>query len=229
MLRLLKLFSLMVFLAGILFLTHGLVLTKTSEFLIKKDELKPADVIVVLAGETTERVDYGVRLLKEGWAGKDRIIMAGGPIVWKYSWAALMKEQALHLGAPAKTIILEDKSQSTEEDAIFTKELLLKNGFRSIILVTSPYHSKRAALIFEKILGSDFRIINAPVEDSWYSSSDWWRRRRDRAAALSEFSKFAWLWIFGVQDSPEEAQMSDAGLNIRERSVSSAASPSQTQ
>ncbi|MDP2157801.1 MAG: YdcF family protein [Nitrospirota bacterium] len=200
MIRILKFLFLIAFVAGILFLIHGFVLTRAAEMLVKKDEMKPADVIVVLAGEQEERVLYGIKLFKDDWARKDRIIMAGGPLVWKYTWAALMKEQAESLGIPGKKILLEDKSRSTEEDALYTKEILQKNGFKSIILVTSPYHSRRASLIFIRVLGSEFKVISAPSDESWFSVNDWWKRRRDRSVVLSEFSKYIWLWIFGVQE-----------------------------
>ncbi|HYQ47655.1 MAG TPA: YdcF family protein, partial [Thermodesulfovibrionales bacterium] len=165
----------------------------------KKDEMKPAEAIVILAGEETERVEYGVKLFKNGWARKDLIIMAGGPVVWKYTWAGLMRDHAESLGVPAKHILLEDRSRSTEEDALYTKELLQKKRISSIILVTSPYHSRRASIIFERVLGRDVTIISAPAENSWFSLHEWWKRRRDRAMVLNEFSKYLWLWIFGVQ------------------------------
>lgn len=121
MIRLLKSLFLLAFVAGILFFTHGLILTKAAEMLIKKDEMKPADVIIVLAGEQEERVMHGVKLFRDDWARKDRIIMAGGPLVWKYTWAALMKEQAESLGIPGTKILTENESRSTEEDALYSK------------------------------------------------------------------------------------------------------------
>jgi len=63
---------------------------------------------------------------------------------------------------------LSDKSRTTEEDAYYTKEILKNNRIASVILVTSPYHSRRASIIFEKVLGKDIRIINAPTENSWF-------------------------------------------------------------
>ena len=199
MFRFLKFLISVAILCGIIFLAHGFILEKAGKLIYKKDELKPADVIVVLAGDPSERVEYGVKLFKEGWARKDRIIMAGGPVVWKYSWASLMREHAESLGVQSKNILLEDRSRSTEEDAKFTKEILDKNGYKSIILVTSPYHSKRASIIFQRLLGKDFKIVNAPVEDSSFKFDEWWKRRRDRSTVLSEFSKFIWLLLFGVK------------------------------
>lgn len=199
MFKCIRLFLFITIAAALIFFGHPFLLGKAGKFLYKKDELKPADVIVVLAGEEKERVEYGAYLYREEWAKKDRIIMAGGPLVWKYSWASLMKEHAEHIGIPGNAILLEDKSRSTEEDAKYTQEILRRNKYKSLILVTSPYHSKRAYTIFRKIMGKDMYIISAPVENSWFQFGDWWKRRRDRAVVLNEYAKFLWLWIFGVQ------------------------------
>ncbi len=198
MFKLMKSILVLIILAVLLFAGHAIILEKAGEVIYYRDILKPADVIVILAGEETERVEYGVKLFEEGWARKDRIIMVGGPVVWKYSWASLMKKHAEYLGVSDDSILLEEESRSTEEDAYFTKDILAKNGYTSIILVTSPYHSKRAYHIFRNIMGDDISIIMAPVEDSWFRFDDWWKRRRDRAAVLSEYSKFLWLFLFGM-------------------------------
>jgi uncharacterized SAM-binding protein YcdF (DUF218 family) len=199
MFRFLKILIVLVIVSTLLFLGHGFIFEKMGKYLYYKDEMKPADVIVILAGEETERVEYGVKLFREGWARKDRIILAGGPLVWKYTWASLMKEQAISLGVPKKAILLEDKSRTTEEDAIFTKEILNKYGYKSCILVTSPYHSRRATKIFRKVMGDEVTVLSAPSDKSWFSFDEWWKRRRDRRYVFSEYSKFMWLWIFGVK------------------------------
>lgn len=198
MFKLIKLFIGLALLSALLYLGHGFLLEKAGRCLYYKDELKPADVIVVLAGEETERVEHGVKLFKEGWARKDRVILAGGPLVWQYTWASLMQEQAVYLGIPKKAILLEDKSRTTEEDARFTKEILNKHGYKSCILVTSPYHSRRATKVFRQIMGNEIRIISAPSE-SWFRFDEWWMRKRDRARVLDEYSKFLWLWLFSLK------------------------------
>ncbi|MCX5720356.1 MAG: YdcF family protein [Nitrospirae bacterium] len=196
MLKLLKILIAFALIGALLYLGHGFILEKAGRYLYYKDELKPADVIVILSGEKTERVEYGVKLFKEGWARKDKIILSGGPVVWKYTWASLMKEQALHLGVPANAILLEEKSRTTEENAKSTKEILNKHGYKSCILITSPYHSKRASIIFKKVMGKDIKIITAPSEESWFRFENWWERKRDRAVVLREYSKLLWFWIY---------------------------------
>lgn len=198
MFKCIKLLIAVIVLSAVIFVGHSFLLGKAGRYLLKKDELKPADVIVVLSGEETERIEYGVKLFKDEWARKNRIIMSGGPAVGKHSWASLMKEYAEYLGVPGKFILTEDRSRSTEENAIYTKELLGKYAYKSMILVTSPYHSERASIIFKRIMGDRIRVISAPCENSWFNFDGWWKRRRDRDMVLSEFSKYIRIWIFGV-------------------------------
>jgi uncharacterized SAM-binding protein YcdF (DUF218 family) len=200
MFKFLKIVIVFAIILGLFYVSHGFIFEKAGKYLYYKDEMKPADVIVVLAGEETERVEHGVELFKEGWARRDKIILAGGPLVWKYTWASLMKEQAIFLGVPKDAILLEDRSRTTEEDARFTKEIFKKYGYKSCILVTSPYHSRRATKIFREVMADKITVISAPAEKSWFSFDEWWERRRDRAKVLDEYSKFIWLRIFGLRD-----------------------------
>lgn len=200
MFKCLKILIVLVIFALLLYVGHGFLLREAGKYLYYKDELKPADVIVVLAGEETERVEHGVKLFKEGWSRKDRMILTGGPLIWKHTWASLMQEHAVHLGMPKSAILLADKSRTTEEDVLFTKEIMDKHGYKSCIIVTSPYHSRRALKIFKKFMGDKIKIISAPADESWFSFDEWWRRERDRARVLDEYSKFLWLLIFGFKN-----------------------------
>jgi uncharacterized SAM-binding protein YcdF (DUF218 family) len=199
MFKCLKILIAFIILAVLLYIGHGFILKEAGRFLYYKDELKPADVIVVLAGEETERVEHGVKLFKEGWSRKDRMILTGGPLVWKYTWATLMQEHAVHLGMQKSAILLADKSRTTEEDAVFTKELMDKYGYKSCIIVTSPYHSRRALKVFKRVMGDEIKIISAPSE-SWFQFDKWWKRERDRARVMDEYSKFIWLLMFGFKN-----------------------------
>jgi uncharacterized SAM-binding protein YcdF (DUF218 family) len=195
---LLKLLILLAILALPLYLFHGFILNKAAKYLYCKDELKPADVIVVIPdSETGYSVEYGAKLFKEGWAKKDRIILSGGVATWKYTWASLMQEQVLSLGVPMNAILLEEKSTSTKENAVYTREIMKRHRYTSLILITAAYHSKRAEKTFKKIMGNEISVLIAPAEESKFRIEDWWKRERDRKAVLIEFFKFFWFWFFG--------------------------------
>jgi len=200
MFKFLKTLIALVIILALLYIGHGYILDKAGRYLYYADVMKPADVIVIIAGVETERVEYGVKLFKDGWARKDKIILAGGPAVWKYTWASLMEEHAVSLGISKEAIILEDQSKTTEEDAFFTKQILDEHKYKSCILVTSPYQSRRAYMIFKKIMGKEITVISAPCKESWFRFNDWWKRRRDREIVLDQYSKFMWLWLFGIEN-----------------------------
>lgn len=171
-------------------LSYRPLLTVLGQFLIVREELKPADVIIVLAGEREQRVGYGVWLYQQGYAPK--IIMAGGPVVWRVTAAQIMKEQAVFLGVPAQDILVEERSTTTKENAEFTKDLMVAEGFGSAILVTSPYHSRRASRIFHRVFGQEMEIISVPVPNSRSSVDDWWTRDRNTRQVVSEYLKMIW-------------------------------------
>ncbi|MEE9164929.1 MAG: YdcF family protein [Nitrospinota bacterium] len=171
-------------------------LTLIGKLLIKSDPLSKADIIIVLAGEQGERVQYGVELYKQGYA--DKILFSGGSIVdfpggEKITWAGLMKDYATLLGVPENAIILQDESRSTQEDALFSSRLLQDQNFYSVILVTSPYHSRRAYLMFKQVF-KGIEIHSAPVVNSWYDANSWWKNFKGRYQVAREY--FAYLWYF---------------------------------
>src|SRR5258706_15654881 len=49
---------------------HPVWLAAMGDFLVARDELQPADAIVVLAGNSPYRVQHAVELYKAGWAPK---------------------------------------------------------------------------------------------------------------------------------------------------------------
>lgn len=104
------------------------------------------------------RIIEGVRLYK---VSPKKIIITGG-IVYngKKSEGSVYKELMVDLGVPHSDIIIEGKSRTTEENAILTKEVMIKNGYKKAALITSATHMKRSKYIFEKY-GSD--VIPAPT------------------------------------------------------------------
>lgn len=180
---------------SVFFIFRKTILDSTTAYLIKRDALKKCGCIVVLAGERGERVVEGVRLYKEGWA--PLMVMSGGLGEAGIPLSHLMKLQAIGLGIPAGKILEENRSQDTGEDAVYTLEILKNNGIKSFILVTSPYHSRRTHIIFEKVMkksGIDF--ISYPVRDSWFDQGTCWNKKRGIKAIYSEYSKLIWYLFF---------------------------------
>lgn len=79
------------------------------------------------------------------------IILSGGKVLATTGCEAeISKVILIGLGVPEEKIIIEDKSLNTTENAMYSKVLLEKYGFKQPVLVTSAFHMKRSVLQFEK-------------------------------------------------------------------------------
>ncbi len=160
--------------------------------LIVRDQADRADAIVVLNGNTEERVRYGAQLYLEGRA--DVIIMSGGNWVNNAPESQLMKDLAVRLGVPPAAILTEEKSNTTITNAHYSAEMIRQHGFRSILLVTSPYHSRRATRMFRDTLGSETQVYSQPVPNSSVNLERWWLDPQARwTVASGSIQLFTWL------------------------------------
>jgi uncharacterized SAM-binding protein YcdF (DUF218 family) len=171
----------------VLYFSYPYALNGLARFLVVSDRLEKADVILVLAGDTNgERVAQGVELYKQGYA--KHLLMSGGSLTWNLTYAGWMKKQAVELGVPGPAVLLQDRSTSTIDDAKFSLPIVKEHGFRSVIVVTSPYHTRRAAAVFKKIFGRQgIKVLIYPVQHSNFEPHDWWRRHEDTAFVVWEY------------------------------------------
>src|SRR4030088_2578698 len=125
----------------------ALLLAGIGHALDVEDPLRPADTIVALSGDTGARTETAVDLWKRQLAP---VIIFAGASVDPNSVASgeLMKREAIARGVPEAALLVEPDSNTTEENARLVASLMRARGLRSAILVTSPYHQRRAANLF---------------------------------------------------------------------------------
>jgi len=137
------------------------------------DTAEPSEAIVVLGAglsrngrpgwALTRRSSHAADLWHQGLA--DTIICTGGIADnQSRSEADGCREVLVRNGVPVSAILLEQNSRSTEENAIFTQEILQQNNFNSLIIVSDGYHLFRANYIFET-LGFE-NVSLSPVSSS---------------------------------------------------------------
>ena len=147
-----------------------------------------ADVLVVLGGGSHERPMRAVELFRQHAA--PRIILTGE------GDDAFNRHVLLTNGVPASVIQIENKSETTQENARFTIKLLRAENVHSAILVTSWYHSRRALKTFEHY-APDIRFYSRPTYFG-LAPGDWKRRLVSRRMRL-EFLKIPGYWIrYGI-------------------------------
>lgn len=171
------------------------VIIGTGFYLSPQDKLQKADAIVVISGgETDLRVKEGVRLFQANWA--PLLIMSGAARDMGESNAEAMKRLAISLNVLADKILVEKEARNTIDNAKYTKQLMTDNQIKSIILVTSPYHQRRAKLTFRYYLDNEVKIINHSAADSAWRKNGWWENAWARRITFSEIQKILYLSVF---------------------------------
>lgn len=165
-------------------------------FLSPQADPQKADAIVVVSGgQTTTRAEKGIELYKQGWAPK--LIFSGAALDDGPSNAYAMRDEALLAGVPPRDIYIDEKSQNTYQNAENTKKILDEIGGKKLILVTSPYHQRRANQTFEAVLGKDYDVIGVSAFDNRWSKSGWWHQGFPLFITLSEVWKMLYIDLTG--------------------------------
>ena len=149
-----------------------------------KAENNRADAIVVLTGGLG-RVSKGFELFAGGKAL--HLILAG---VAKDATleSIFFQKDLVH---DKVNIILEKGSTSTYENAVEIKKIIEAKSIKSIILITSFYHMKRASYTFSRVLPGETRLYIYPVATPNFDEKMWWRGSGPVLLA-GEFFKFYW-------------------------------------
>lgn len=157
--------------------------------LIASDGPQEAEILVVLGGGDGGRVRHAVELWRQGCSSSGKIIMAGGPLYQKLTWARVMADYAQELGVPADALLLEEDSLTTRSDAERSFAMLKERGFKDILIVTDAFHSRRARREFQRLASEGERVRCAAVPRE---SEDWWKSDSETRFLVSEYLK--WLW-----------------------------------
>ncbi|MBW6431671.1 YdcF family protein [Patescibacteria group bacterium] len=157
-------------------------------YLSPQDSIRKADAIVTVSGgDNNARIKKTVELYKEGWA--PYIIYSGAAAEGNVSNAAAMRNISVKSGIPSSRIFIEEESVNTEENAKFTAKIIKEKEYKSIILVTSPYHQRRTMNQFKSELGDDLEIINQSAIDEDWRKRGWWEDEQGRFLTIGELGK----------------------------------------
>ena len=165
--------------------------------------LANADAIVVFAGGvgesgkagggTQERLQRAIDMYDAHYAG--HLVLSSG-YTYSFPEAELMKAAAVQQGVPADAVVLERRSTNTFENVSYTAEIFRQHGWHSMLLVTSPYHMRRALLVWHKV-APDLRVIPAPPDRSQFYDHTRGASLEQVEAIAHEYAAIAGYWLRG--------------------------------
>ena len=177
-------------------------------WLVVNDELKQADAIVVLMGSPGDRIlevkdvysdslSNLILFVEDDDPGRKELKTRG---IILQDDADKSRKLAIQLGIPDSVIfILPGDANSTIDEAKILREYIDNNNLKSIILVTSSSHIRRASMIFNNELSqckNEIEIICNPSKYSNFDGENWWRERESRKKVVLEYLKLIQFLLF---------------------------------
>lgn len=163
-------------------------------FLVLASEPQPADAIIVLAGDFSgKRIETGGHLVRRNFA--PYALVSGPYAIYGQNEALLAIDYAVTQGFPRNLFRpIQHHSDSTRDEALAFRPLLLQNKVRKVLIVTSDFHTRRAGAIFRRIIPEvEIRMIAAPTPG--LEPATWWKSRPARKVIFQEWVKTLADWL----------------------------------
>jgi uncharacterized SAM-binding protein YcdF (DUF218 family) len=179
---------------AVLMVAGIVVFLNIGQWLVVQDPLVHADAIAVLSGRLPERALEAARLYHAGYAEQVWISQPTSPAeelktmkIFYLGEDFYNEKVLLAQGVPVDAIhILDEPSANTEEEVREISQILRRNDFHSVIVVTSKPHTRRVRTIWRKLVGSDPRAIVRFTNDDPYDAVHWWRHTHDGLDVVRE-------------------------------------------
>lgn len=180
------------------------ILVFGGRLLVVEDPLPDrATVVVVLNGSSAAneaRQTEAMRLLRNGRA--EYVLLSIGAVSYWGEWVPDLARRYLRerygRDVADKIHLCEMNTDSTAEEAMELRECMEKNGWRSAVIVTSNYHTRRAHAIWRSTVSGanpPFHLTVHGVSDGSFSNDGWWRSRVYAKTWLVETTKLVWTTI----------------------------------
>lgn len=157
------------------------VLSFAGRYLVIDEKPQKSDVIIVLTGGGKDRLELAEQLYNQTKA--QYLIISNGTEDNYYQEAILM-------GVPRQSIILENQADSTTESAVYTIDIMEKHRLKSAIVVSSNYHMRRVKHNFDKIISNkNITLTYCASKDQYYQPNKWWASGDAINMTFNEYSK----------------------------------------
>ena len=187
--------------AAVALLAWSLAAWGAARWLVVAQELPRADAIAVLGGAASyvERTRHAARLFGEGRAPVVALTNEGLAGGWSQAeqrnplFVERAAEELTRAGVPAARIeVLPRLVTSTHDEAVALRQYAESRGWRSLLVVTSGYHSRRALWTLRRVFTGSAVAVGlspaAPVDETPRAAT-WWLAPRGWRLVAGEYVK----------------------------------------
>jgi uncharacterized SAM-binding protein YcdF (DUF218 family) len=180
----------------------AVVFRNVGHWLVREDPLGKADVVVVLSGGLPFRAEGAAGIFKSGYAPAVWVSRPEGP---QEELAALgihfvgeeeyNRDILMEQGVPDAAIrIFPDTIVNTQDEVTEISRDMRREGRHTVIIVTSPQHTRRVKALWRKLVGDDPRVIVRAAYGDPFDADHWWRSTGDVLAVVRESMGLLNVW-----------------------------------
>jgi uncharacterized SAM-binding protein YcdF (DUF218 family) len=171
-------------------------------WLIREDSPAHADAIVVLSGGLPSRAEGAAKYFALGYAGEVWITKPEGPaeelkaLGISYSGEEEYSRQVLvRMHVPENDVfILPGIVNNTQQEVEDIVRELRKENKGSVIIVTSPQHTRRVKALWKKLADKNLIATVTAAPDDTFDARHWWRNTRDALSVVREILGLMNVW-----------------------------------
>ena len=183
---LVSLLFLVAFCGGIYLARHPIMRFAAESWIVNEPAAK-ADAIVVLSDDNfyADRATHAAELFRQGVAPV--VVASGRRLRPAAGIAELIQHDLTERGVPKENIrVLPHDAENTREEAGVVTKLAAEHHWKSLIIVTSNYHTRRARYIYQKVVPAGMEISVASARDGDFDPDRWWEKRKSIKEFLGE-------------------------------------------
>jgi len=199
---------------AVLYLARHPILPFAAEFWIIEDPIDKADAIIVLSDDNfyAARATRAAELFREGKA--PLVVASGRRLRPSAGIAELMEHDLVERGVRRDRILrFAHDADGTREEAEALARFAKERKWRSVIVVTSNYHTRRARYIFRRVFPQDIEVRVASARDGDFDPQRWWEKRKSVKELMREFAgMMVALWELRGSSEKEEITQGVVGL-----------------
>jgi uncharacterized SAM-binding protein YcdF (DUF218 family) len=174
-----------------------------AHWLVRPDPLAHADVLVVLSGGLPYRAEGAADVYQQGYTPRVWVSRPAGPQeelaqigVHYIGEEEYNREAIVHRGVPESAVqILPEEIENTEQEIEEISRLMRRDGRRTVIIVTSPEHTRRVRALWNRFAGNDLTLIVRGADEDPIDLDHWWRNTRDVFSVVREYLGLLNIWI----------------------------------
>lgn len=162
----------------VLYLARHPLLRFAAEAWVVDQPAAHADAILVLGDDNffADRAAHAAELYRHGAA--PLVVASGRRLRPNAGIAELMEHDLIERGVPKEKIIpCVHDADNTREEAVALARLAADRRWKSVIVVTSNYHTRRARYIFLRVFPPGIAVTLASARDGEFDPEKWWETR----------------------------------------------------